>query len=175
MALKESTVTLRTIATPLTIGSFVVVCLTGLFLFFGVRGLTGPVHEWTSLVFVVGSIFHIIINWKATLAHLKKPLGASLAIICVVLSVVAILPWGGKQQNPKQVLRQSMEVLLDTDLKGVAAVTRQSEQVLEDKLIQAGFKTVDAKATLREIAKANGKSTMATMSAILPAKAEGHH
>lgn len=167
--------TLRTIATPLTIGSFIVVCLTGLFMLFGIRGLTGPVHEVTSILFVVGSILHIVINWKPTLNHLKKPLGATLAIAFTLISVASVIPMGGKRQNPKQVLGQAGEVILDQNLQGAAVITKQSEQELMGKLIQAGFKAVDSKATLREIAKANGQTSLVTLAAILPAKAGGSH
>lgn len=170
---KENTMTLRTIATPLTIGSFIVVCLTGIFMLCGIRGLSGPVHEVTSILFVVGSILHIAINWKPTLNHLKKPLGATLAIAFTLISLAALLPVGGKGQNPKQVFGQAGEVILDQNLQGAAGITKQSEQELLGKLSQAGFNAIDAKATLRDIAKANGKSALETLAAILPTKAKG--
>jgi len=160
--------TLRTIATPLTIGTFIVVCFTGLCMLFGVHGLVNPIHEVTSVLFVVGSVLHIAINWRPTLAYLKKPLGASLAIVFTVISLVALLPTGGKGQNPRQVLGQASDVILDSNLPGVATLTKQSEQTLLGKLAQAGFASVDSQATLRDIARANGKSTLETLAAVLP-------
>lgn len=161
---------LRTFATPLTIGTFIVVSVTGLCMLFGIRGLTGPVHEVCSILFVIGSILHIAVNWKPTLAHLKKPLGASLAVLFVIVSVVALLPRRSQGKSPRQILQQAAEVLLDADIKGAATITRQSEQVLRDKLTQAGFKPLDAKASLREIAKVNGRNSMDLLRVVLPAK-----
>jgi len=167
--------TLRTLATPLTIGTFIVVCFTGLCMLFGVHGLVNPVHEISSILFVIGSVLHIVINWRPTLNHLKKPLGATLAIVCTVISLAALIPTGGKKDNPRQVLGQAMEVILDSNVQGVAVITRQSEQEVVGKLAAAGFGSIDPKATLREIAKANSQPTLKMLGAILPKKASAGH
>lgn len=160
---------LRTLATPLTIGSFIVVCFTGLCLFFGVRGgLVNPIHEISSLVFVLGSVLHIAINWKPTLAHLKRPLGAGLAVLFAVASGLALLPVQGDQESPRQVLGQATELILDAGLAEASAITRQSEQELLDRLAQAGCRNIDRSSTLRGIAQANEKTPLVLLGAVLP-------
>ncbi len=83
---------LRNFASPLTIASFVVVTATGLLMFFGFHGgFVKPAHEIFSLVFILGCALHCVANWKPLTRHLKRPLGAVLTIVFLVVTLVAIL------------------------------------------------------------------------------------
>ena len=54
---------LRSWVTPITIGSFLLLGVTGLLMFFKVRGgLIVVAHEWLSPIFVVGACLHIFLN-----------------------------------------------------------------------------------------------------------------
>ena len=86
---------MRTIATPLTIGSFILVSVTGLFMFFEIQvGLIKPAHEYLSLVFLACALLHCIVHWKAICNHFRTPLGKGLTLLFVGLSIVAVIPSG---------------------------------------------------------------------------------
>ncbi|BDU74068.1 DUF4405 domain-containing protein [Mesoterricola silvestris] len=165
---------LKSFATPLTIASFITSAATGLLMFFGVKaGLVVPVHEWVSILFVAGGILHVVANGRATLAHLRRPVGATLACVCTVVAVAAVLPSRGGA-NPHHVLRQSMDALLDTDIQGVAALTKRPEREVKEGLARAGFTAPDGAASLRAIAKASGRPPLELLAAALPeARPEG--
>jgi hypothetical protein len=123
-------------------------------------------------LFIVGSILHVAINWKATLTHLKRPLGAGLAVFFAVVSGLALLPLEGEQKDPLQLMDQAAEVVLDLDLHGASVITRQSESEIIYRLRQAGCSYIDQNSNLRGIAKANKKGMMQILSAIFPKKAD---
>nr|WP_320132590.1 DUF4405 domain-containing protein [uncultured Holophaga sp.] len=160
--------TLRSIATPLTIGTFIVVGVTGICMLLGVHGLVNPVHEISSVLFVLGSVLHILVNWKPTAAHLKKPMGASLALICALVTVAALVMPSRKGANPRQAMGQAAELCLGADLGRLADLTGQPQQELMHRLARVGVSAPDAHATLRQIAQANGKQPMVLLAAVLP-------
>ena len=90
---------LRKYATPLSFVTFLGAGLTGMLMFFGVRG--GPlseIHEWTGVVFVVALALHLARNWRGVLAMLKTPPGMAIAGGLGVVTATLILlaaPFGG--------------------------------------------------------------------------------
>jgi len=57
-------------ATPLAIGSFIILAVTGILMFFKVEaGYIKPVHEWLNWAMVAGVVLHTIANWKAFLSY----------------------------------------------------------------------------------------------------------
>src|SRR5690554_7974283 len=64
---------MRNFVTPVLTVIFVMVALTGMLMFFHLfDGYTEVVHEILGLFFVVCTILHIILNWKALKLHFKK-------------------------------------------------------------------------------------------------------
>ena len=163
---------LRSLATPLTIGSFITLGVTGLCMLAGYRqGLIDPLHELSSIVFVAASVLHIIVNWKPVRTHLRRPLGAVLAACFVVATAFALIPTTSHRgSDPRRVFSQAADALLDSDLQGLAKVTQRPEPELVQDLVRAGFSTVDPSANLRAIARANQKSTLEILAAVLPEK-----
>jgi hypothetical protein len=90
---------LRTYATPISFVTFLGCALTGLLLFFGVRGgELGDVHEWLGVVFVVVLILHLARNWRGVMAMLTSPRAKLVTgIIAVVVAgfVIFAIPFGG--------------------------------------------------------------------------------
>ncbi len=159
--------TLRSIATPLTIGSFVVVTFSGLCLLFHVRGLVNPIHQWSSILFVIGSILHGAINWRPTLNHLSKPAVAGFTLLCCLVAGVGLLPAGDRGGNPHRVAGQTMGVLLELDLHTLAGITHQTEEDLKAKLRAQGF-TFGENATVRQIAQASHRDPILVLDLVFP-------
>ena len=67
---------LRTWATPATIGAFVLMAGTGVLMFFGWRGgLTEEAHEWLSWLFLAGVVAHLVVTLATVDAPSQVPLG----------------------------------------------------------------------------------------------------
>ena len=81
---------LRKWATPLTIGSTVIVTVTGIMLFFHTApGLTRPAHEWIGWIMAFAVIFHLILNWRAFTTYFKRPLALGIMGVSARASISA--------------------------------------------------------------------------------------
>lgn len=167
---------LRSVASPLTIAAFIVSAVTGLCMFFGYRGnLINPMHEIFTLIFVCGSVLHIIVNWKAVVAHIRRPLGAVLTGLFVIITAVAVIPTEGQQANRGNPARTSVALMMDADLSVIAALTKNTEPALMDRLRQYGLATVAPGATVRQIADGLREDPMELLTVLLAGTpADGH-
>jgi hypothetical protein len=101
---QETVMSLRSWATPLTIGSTVIVTVTGLLLFFhAAPGLTRPAHEWIGWIMTAAVVAHVILNFRAFKGYFRRPvalgiLGASALVMG--LSFIDPAPGGGAGGNP---------------------------------------------------------------------------
>ena len=69
---------LRSWATPLTIGSFLLMAVTGVLMFFDiVPGYVSFAHEWASWLFLLGVVAHVAVNLRPFQRHLQPRGGRS--------------------------------------------------------------------------------------------------
>src|SRR6187399_2872821 len=89
----------RNYITPFISLIFLVVGLTGAFMFFHLfDGYTEVVHELLGVFFIVCAVFHIIINWKALKIHFKRGVFIPAGLGAIVVSIIFIVQ---QQANPK--------------------------------------------------------------------------
>jgi hypothetical protein len=95
---------LRSWATPLTIGSTVIVTATGLLLFFHTApGLTRPAHEWIGWIMAVAVVAHVILNFRAFKGYFRRPIALAIlgaSALVMGLSFVDLAPAGAGGGNP---------------------------------------------------------------------------
>lgn len=78
----------RNIVTPVTIVLFIVSTVTGLMLLLHWNaGLVRFSHEWLSVVFAAIAVWHLVKNWRAFTAYLKRHLALAAFIVSLVASV----------------------------------------------------------------------------------------
>lgn len=148
---------IRTIATPLTTASFLTVAVTGLFMLFHLSaGLIRPLHEIASLLFVIGSILHIILHWGALVQLLKKPGNLFLIILFSAITLFAIFVPTGNHYPP---FHESFSALMQADITTVAKLTGQTSESITQKLTAQGYTIPNPNATINEIAQQNNKET----------------
>jgi len=83
---------LKKVATSLTIGSAVPLCFTGICLLLRIRwGLIDPIHEISSLFFLVGMILHTWVHRKIIINYLRQPMGRWLLIFFSLLCAIALM------------------------------------------------------------------------------------
>lgn len=146
--------TVRTWATPLTIGAFILMATTGILMFFDWnRGLTTVVHQWFSWFFLLGAGGHIAANMRPLKNHLKSRWGkASVAVFAVVLAA-SFFSWG--LITGPQLERPIEEALVDAPLSALALTTHTTPEALILKMKVHGV-TATSEQSIREIAVAQG-------------------
>lgn len=136
---RRSTAHLRTWATPLTIGAFLLMGATGVLMFFEVDGgLTTVIHQWFSWAFLFGATAHIVVHLRSFTHHLRGRWGGVSAAVFLAVFVASCFSWGlitGPQ------LRRPVEgALADAPLASLASVTRTDPDVLLQRLQAHGIR-----------------------------------
>lgn len=143
----------RTWATPLTIGAFILVATTGVLMFFDWNhGLTTVVHQWFSWFFLLGAAGHIVVNVRPLKSHLKSRWGkTSVAVFGIVLAA-SFSSWG--LITGPQLERPIAEALVDAPLSALAHTTRTTPDALISKMKAHGV-TATSEQSIREISNAH--------------------
>lgn len=147
---------LRIWATPLTIGAFLLVSVTGLLMFFELdRGLTTVVHQWLSWCFVVGAVGHITVNIRPLKNHLKSNSGKVSVATFLTILLASFSSWG--LVTGPQLERPIEEALIDAPLSALASVTHTAPDVLLRKLEATGI-SATSEQSIRELSEKYGES-----------------
>lgn len=141
---------LRKIATPLTIGGFLLMGVTGILMFFHAgSGLTKTAHEWVGLAFVVIVGLHVAVNMRPFTAHLKRPAGQVATAAFAVLLALSFVPMGqGKGGRPDFALLHTVE---EAPIAAVATVLNESPEGLAERLRAAGYDTADLDSSIASL------------------------
>ena len=147
-------ISLRTWATPLTMGSFVLMSLSGVLMFFHWdTGLTAGAHQWFSWFFLLGVGAHVTANFRPFKNHLNSRWGrASVAAFAIVL-VASVFSWG--QITGSQLERPVVQALIDAPLSSLAGVTRTEPDALIEKFKAHGI-TASPAQSIHELTIASG-------------------
>ncbi|MDE4173298.1 DUF4405 domain-containing protein [Phaeobacter sp. PT47_59] len=127
---------LRTWATPLTIGSFLLMGVTGLLMFFHLdSGLNKVVHEWVGWVMVAGVLAHVLLNWRAFSVYFKRPVAVTIMALSAVVLAGSFVPVSGGGSP----VRPVMMAVTQATVGAVIGVSGVPEQVALSRLGAAGF------------------------------------
>lgn len=144
---------IRSIATPLTIGSFIVSTVTGIILFFHINiGLAKPAHEWLSWFMVVGVALHLAINWRGFLNYFKKPLAIGVIALFSILTVASLLPLTEPRVHP---LVRVSNAVSEQSLSTIAEIVKITPEMLAKRLKDSGVNIVDMDKSIKEISEDN--------------------
>src|SRR5512147_1119862 len=93
-------ITHRKWATPITIGAFVISGVSGMFMFFKINfGLLRVAHEWISVLFVIGGIFHIVANYQPLKKYFTSKTALAIIGIIVLVGFAAFLVPGNSRHG----------------------------------------------------------------------------
>ena len=144
---------MRAWATPLTIGAFALMAVTGILMFFGVRGgLISEVHEWFSWLFLAGAVAHLVVNYRPLTLHLKSRWGRISPAACAVVLAVAVLPLGIRTNHQLHALIE--QAVVDAPLSTLASLANVAPQDLETRLKAHGV-VATLHQSAREISEQN--------------------
>ncbi|MGB0131418.1 DUF4405 domain-containing protein [Chlorobium sp.] len=149
---------MRSWATPLAIGSFIILAVTGILMFFKIEGgYIKPVHEWLSWLMVAGVVLHTIANWKVFVAYFSKIPAVSIISVAVVVTALAVFMPASRSENPRAKMMKSIE---SARLETVAELAGKESGEIIATLAGNGISVSDPSMTIRQIAKANQKKEM---------------
>jgi hypothetical protein len=146
----------RAWATPLTIGVFALMSVTGILMFFHLnRGLNKVAHEWAGWAMVAGVVFHATANWPAFKQHI---FGSRLGQVLIGLGVGALalsfvsLPGRGNRPAPPVM---AMNAVTRAPLASLAPLAGRPVDALLADLAKAGVKLPNAGASLDSVTADN--------------------
>lgn len=150
---------MQTWSGALTIGSFIVISVTGILMFFHINlGLVKVAHEWLSWVFVVAAICHAIVHWKLFLGYFRNRVALAFMVPVLVLGGLSLIPASGNGSRHPVV--QVMARLEHAPLESVARLVESDLSAVIQTLKASGITVETASQTVAEIAEKNGKRPM---------------
>ncbi len=143
--------TYRELATPLTIGSFLIIGVTGVLMFFHLdSGLNKLAHEWLAWAMLGAVGLHATAHFKSFSRNFTRPRAlAILGASAVLLAASFISPPGQAGNKPPHVL--AAQAVLDAPIARVAELTGRDPQAILSGLQAAGF-SASAEGSLRAAA-----------------------
>ncbi len=157
---------LRRWATPLTIGAFLLMAVTGVLMFFHVQlGLIRVAHEWLSWLMVIAVGVHITVHWKLFSRYFQhKPSIAIIGALTLLLTTSMLIPNNGRSDGlPMQATR----LLLDAPLNNVATLTGKTLDGLQTQLTAQGLQLNAQSTSLKVVAETNKRNPMEVLEQIL--------
>ena len=159
---------LRTWATPLVGGFFLVMAATGLLMFFDLNTPLGhELHEWLGWAFVLGAAAHIAVNFGPLKNHLSRTPGRVMVLVGVVVIAAAVVPLE-KEAGPSPV-RSVMMTMEKAPLKDLAVVAHRDVAELITALDQAGFPGATADSTAASLGGEERERRGQVLAVIFPA------
>jgi len=142
---------IRDWATPLTIGSFVLIAVTGVLMFFHLdTGLNKVAHEWLGWALLLAVAVHGAANFPAFKRHFTHRAGIGIVAAFTLLLGASFISLPG-QDSGKPPHMLATQALLDAPLPLVAQVAGKDVEGLLSQLRAAGI-AVGADQNLRQAA-----------------------
>lgn len=143
-------------ATPVTIGTFALMAVTGGLMFFHLdTGLNKVAHEWLGWLMVAGVAMHAAANWPGFKRYFLSS-ATGRAIIAASLVVLAgsfvSLPGKAKGQPPHVM---ALKAVTRAPISTVAPLSGRTVAQLMDDLARAGIAVPSADASLDSVLKGN--------------------
>jgi len=141
--------TLRKWATPVTIGAFFLMTVTGILMFFHLdSGLNKLAHEWLGWLMVAGVVAHLAVNYRAFLTYFRRPLAGFVMAAFVLVLGLSFVPAGGG--GPGETVSKVMRALNGVPIEQVIALTGHDTDAGLALLAQGGVQ-INAGQTLGEV------------------------
>ena len=129
---------LRSWATPLTVGSFLIMGVTGILMFFHLdSGVNKLVHEWAGWVMVAGVAAHLVLNWRAFSTYFKRPLAVGIIGVGAAVLALSFAPLAGAGGGSP--VPMVMGAIGHADIGTIIALSGQDLETELIRLADAGF------------------------------------
>ena len=157
----------RAWATPLTIGAFGLLAVTGVLMFFHLdSGLNKLAHEWLGWVLLAGVGLHLAANMLSFKRYFVQPLGRALIGVFGLLLALSFLPLGGGEgsEPPFAAPVRSLATAPAPVLAQVAGITPQA---MQQRLRAAGLQPVTGQESVQALAGGDLRRQMGLLNKLL--------
>lgn len=164
---------LRTYATPLSLISFLVVGITGIFMLFDIRsGATGEIHELAGIVFVIALILHLVRNGRGVKAMLSLPKSKTFVAVggiaaAVLLLLAAPIQSGGRGHGPHGGPWQVVNTISAQPISKMAPALGVTTDQAVARLRSAGVTVANPEQSLAQIAEEQNKELPRLIAAVM--------
>jgi len=159
---------MRSWATPLVIGSFLVMSVSGILMFFHLDSrLTNLAHEWGGWVLVAGVLAHLLLNWRPFTIYLRRPLAVGIIAVCVAILGLSFVPQGSSLRDRGYDFDMVVDAMSNASVETLADLSGQTADEVITALADEGLGSVAATDTVAEIAGASRDRRGAVISAAL--------
>lgn len=152
--------------TPLVTGSFLLVAITGILMFFHIdTGLNKVAHEWLGLIMVLGAVLHIVVNLKGFNQMFNNTVGKTIVGVFVLVLGLSFINLGG--EGKEKPFMSSVEVLAKASVVDLAQVSHIDKKVLLDRLKSNGVSITDDTQSIKDMVGDDTHKQMEVLNAIL--------
>lgn len=152
--------------TPLVIGTFALMAVTGSLMFFHLdTGLNKTAHEWLGWAMVAAVLLHLLLNMNAFKRYFTQTTGRWVMLACAAVLALSFLPLGNGGGKPPFVA--PMQALAAAPLSTVAQVAGISTAELRTKLDSAGVPSQSDAQTIKELVGPDLGQQMRTLNKVL--------
>jgi hypothetical protein len=156
---------LKKYSTPLTAATAIVVCVTGVMMFFHLyKGEVQAMHEWLGMGFVVAAALHLLRHRRPLTFMVKQGRTHILLVLTLLVSLAFLYPSAGQQPNP---MRATISAVLRAPIKDLAPVVGVTTEELAARFADAGIAQVVPADSIESLAKANQAEPMKLLTAAM--------
>lgn len=150
---------LRSLTTPLVIGSYLVTGISGVMLFFHIgESLIKEAHEWIGLLFAIGATLHISTHWTPFKRYFSKPVALGVMLASLTAGT-AFMVEAGTHAGGGSPVKAVMSRIEQAPLTLVARLQQRDESELVALLEQQGYTVTDPGESVQTLAAVNNRSS----------------
>lgn len=162
---------LRIWATPLTVGSFIVLAVTGLLMFFHLdSGLNHFAHEWLGWLLVIGVACHVTANFLGFKKHISGDVGKAVIASFFVILALSFIQLEEEKRPPGWA--QPVKALAFLSLKELAFVAKMSVEEVRERLVEDGLDPTSNEQSIKDLVGHNLRRQVGALSAVFPEESE---
>lgn len=150
--------------TPLVIGMFMLMTVTGILMFFHLdSGLNKAAHEWLSWIMVGGVALHVVLNLPAFKRHFNQRTSRMVMALFAVVLALSFVPLAKKEPAYLGAVR----ALAAAPMPVLAQVAGVPVEELQHRLQAQGINAADGQRSLRELMGGNLRDQTRVLSQVM--------
>ena len=154
--------------TPLVAGSFLLMGVTGILMFFQWdTGLNKTVHEWLGWAMVVAVALHVMVNLQGFKNMFRTTLGKGILGLFTLILALSFFNLGGGEGNGGPPFKNSVNLLSNASITELSQISHIDEQILLTRLQQAGVNSATAQSSVKQLVGDDLGKQMQTLNSIL--------
>lgn len=155
--------------TPLVIGMFLLMSVTGILMFFHLdSGLNKAAHEWLSWIMVGGVALHVVLNLPAFKRHFSQRSARVVMALFAVVLALSFIPVAKKEPAYLGPVR----ALAAAPMPVLAQVAGVPVEELQRRLQAQGVDATDSQRNLNDLVGSNTREQIRVLSQVMGAGAK---